>query len=44
MQSANGAQILNITPLFPSSYRLTASLFPAPVMVIVPLANIYVLQ
>ena len=41
MQSVNRAQLLNITPLFLASNRLTASSFPAPVIVIVPLTSIY---
>ena len=42
MQSVKGAQCLNITPLFLSSNPLAASLFPAQVIVIVPLTSIYV--
>ena len=42
MQSVNGAQILNLPPLFLSFNRLTVSLFPAPVIVTVPLTSIYV--
>ena len=41
MHSVNGAEILNITPLFPSSNLLAASSFPAPVIVILALASIY---
>ena len=41
MQSVNGAQCLNITPLFLSSIGLAASSFPAPVIIIVPLTIIY---
>ena len=41
MQSVNGAQFLNITPLFLSSNRHAASSFPALVIVIVPLTSIY---
>ena len=35
------AQFLNITPLFLSSAHLAASLFSAPVIVIVPLRSMY---
>ena len=41
MQSVNGAQYLNITPLFLSSNRLAASSFPVQLIVIVPLTSIY---
>ena len=41
MQSANGAQFLNITPLFLSSACFAASSAPAPVIVIVPLTRMY---
>ena len=41
MQSVNGAQFLNITPLTLSSNRLVASSAPAPVIAIVPLTSIY---
>ena len=40
MQSVNGAQFLNITPLFPSSNRFAVSSGPAPVIVVVPLTSI----
>ena len=36
MQSVNGEQFLNITPLFVSSNHFTASSAPAPVIVVVP--------
>ena len=36
MHLVNGAQFLNIKPLFFSSNRSAASSFPAPVIVIVP--------
>ena len=43
MQSVDGAQFLNITPLFLSSDLLFASVasFGPPVIVIVPLTGIY---
>ena len=41
MQSVNGAQFLNITPLFLSPNRFAASSASATVIVIVPLASIY---
>ena len=41
MQSVNGAQFLNITPLFLSSNRLAALSAPAPVIVIVPFTSMY---
>ena len=41
MQSVNGAQFLNLTPLFLSSNRFAASSTPAPVIVIVPLTSMY---
>ena len=37
MHLVNGAQFLNIIPLFLSSNRFAAASFPAPVIVIVPL-------
>ena len=43
MQSVNGAHLLNITPLSLSFNHLTASFFPAAVIVIVPLTSIYAL-
>ena len=36
MHLLNGAQFLNVTPLFLSSTRLAAASSPAPVIVIVP--------
>ena len=39
MQSVNGAQILNITPLLLSSACFKASLSPAQVTVTVPLTT-----
>ena len=39
MQSVNGAQFLNITPLFLSYASFTASSTPAPVIVIVSLTS-----
>ena len=41
MQSVNGAQFLNITPLFLSYTHLAASSVPAPVIVVVPLTGTY---
>ena len=41
MQSVNGAEFLNITPLFLSSIRFAASSASAPVIVIVPLTSKY---
>ena len=41
LQLVNGAQFLNITPLFFSSPRLDAASSPAPLIVIVPLTSIY---
>ena len=41
MHLVNGAQFLNITPLFLSSARLAAASSPAPVIVIVPLTSMY---
>ena len=41
MQSVNGAQFLNITPLFLSNNHLVASSFPAPVTAIVSLKSIF---
>ena len=43
MQSVNGAQFLNITPLSFSFARFVASLYPAPVIVMVPLTCMYAL-
>ena len=40
MQSANGAQISNITPLFLSSVLFAVSSAPAPAIVIVKLTSI----
>ena len=37
----NGAQFLNITPLFISSACLAAASFSAPVIVILPLTSMY---
>ena len=37
----NGAQFLNVIPLFLSSARLAAALSPAPVIVIVTFTSIY---
>ena len=42
MHLANGAQFLNITPLFLSSNCFAASSSPAPVFVIVPFTSMYV--
>ena len=42
MHLLNGAQLLNITSVFLSSNRFTASLSPAPLIVIVPLTSMYV--
>ena len=41
MHSVNGAQFLNVTPLFLSSAHLAAPSSPAPVIVIVPFASMY---
>ena len=41
MHLVNGAQFLNITPLFLSSNRFVASSFPAPVIVMVPFTSMY---
>ena len=41
MRFANGAQFLNITPLFVLSARLAAAAYPAPAIFIVPLISIY---
>ena len=41
MNLVNGAQFLNVTPLFLSSARLAAASSPAPVIVIVPLTSMY---
>ena len=41
MYLVNGAQFLNVTPLFPSSACLTAALSPAPVIIIVPFTSTY---
>ena len=41
MHLVNGAQFLNVTPLFLSSAHLTAASSPAPVIVIVPLTSMY---
>ena len=41
MDLINGAQFLNITPLFLSSDCFAASSSPAPVIVIVPLISMY---
>ena len=41
MHLVNGAQSLNVTPLFLSSACLAAASTPAPVIVIVPLTSIY---
>ena len=42
MHLVNGAQFLNITPLFLSSNRFSASLSPAPLFAIVSFAGMYV--
>ena len=42
MQSVNGAQFLNIAPLFLLSNCLAASSAPAPIIDIVPLKSMYV--
>ena len=41
MRLVNGAQFLNIIPLFLSSARLAAASSPAPVIVIVHLTSMY---
>ena len=41
MHLVNGAQFLNITPLFRSSNRSAALSFPAPVIVIVPYTSMH---
>ena len=41
MQSVNGTQFLNITPLFVSYASFATSLSPASVIVIVSLTSIY---
>ena len=41
MHLVNGAQFLNTTFLFLSPHCLAAALFPALVIVIVPLTNMY---
>ena len=41
MHLVNGAQFLNITPLFLSSNCLAAASSPAPAIVIVALTNMY---
>ena len=41
LQLINGAQFLNITPLFPSSYCLFAAVSPASVIFVLPLTSIY---
>ena len=41
MHLVNGAQFLNTTLLFLSPHCLAAALFPALVIVIVPLTNMY---
>ena len=41
MQSVNGAQFLNITPLFFSSNPFSLSSAPAPPVVMVPLTSRY---
>ena len=42
MYLVNGAQFLNITPLFFSSDCFAAAASPAPAIVIVPLTSMYV--
>ena len=37
----NGAEFLNVTPLFLSSARLAVASSPGPVIVIVPFTSIY---
>ena len=41
MHLVNGAQFLNVTPLFFSSARLAAASSQAPVIVIVPFTSMY---
>ena len=41
MKSVSGTPFLNITPLFLSFARFAASSSPSPLIVIVPLTNIY---
>ena len=41
MHLVDGAQFLNITPLFLSSAHVAVASSPAPVIVIVPLTSIY---
>ena len=41
MHLVNGAQFLNITPLFGSSNRFAVSSSPATVIVIVPFTSMY---
>ena len=41
MQSVNGAQVLNITPLLLPSNHFVASSAPATVIVIVPVTSMY---
>ena len=41
MQSMNGAQFLNIIPLFLSPNRFAAPSVPVPVMVTVTLTSVY---
>ena len=44
MHLVNGAQFLNVTPLFLSSARLAAASSPAPVIFIVPFTSMYELH
>ena len=41
MHLVNGAQFVDVTPLFLSSDRLAAASSPAPVIVIVPFTSMY---
>ena len=41
LQLVNGAQFLNITPLFLSFVCLVAASSPTPVIIILPLTSIY---
>ena len=41
MRLVNGAQFLNVTPLFPSSARFVAASSHSPVIFIVPLTSMY---
>ena len=41
LQLVNGAQFLNITPLFFPSSHLAAGATPAPVIVILPLTSMF---